>query len=137
MWDAASIAGVVGGIIGLLSLVWKTVHTFVSTKFKTPQDVIAEKELEERLNSTAFERLKGMLEASESRHKEEIEGLKSKSEEREKEWNEKFQELNIRLEEVRTFNNELVKFAYVCINIIREADLMNKLPKPGPNGIYY
>lgn len=136
-WTPEQIVTLGVSITALAGVVWKSVHNWLSTKFKTPADVRAEKSIEDEATEQAFQRLKGLLEQSDSRYKTQIAELERKAEERDREWQEKFAELDSRLNEVRSFNTELVKFVYVCINIIREAGLIDKLPKPGPNGIYY
>lgn len=136
-WTPEQIVTLGVSIAALLGVVWKSVHNWLSTKFKTPADVRAEKTIEDEATEAAFNRLKGLLSESDNRYKAQLAEVERKAQEREREWQAKFAELDSRLNEVRSFNTELVKFVYICINIIREAGLIDKLPKPGPNGIYY
>lgn len=136
-WGAGDITAIILAVLGIVTLVWKTISNWLSTKFKTPADVIEEKKVDDAANNVALARLEGLLKSSDERHKQQMEELKTQAATKEREWNTKFEDMERKLEEVRNFNNDLVRFSYTCIDIIRRANMMHLLPKVGPKGIYY
>jgi Na+-transporting methylmalonyl-CoA/oxaloacetate decarboxylase gamma subunit len=134
--NSSDITAIVLAIITLVTLMWKSISSFMSRKLKSPEDIRKDKELDDQANDVALTRLKQLIAESDERHKEEIQRLKKDQEEKEREWERKFKEMEIRVNEINNRNGELVRFSYACISVIRNNGLLELLPKDVPPGIY-
>lgn len=133
---SSDITAIAMGVLALVTLMWKSLSALFSRKFKTPADIREEKKLEDAANSTALARLEKLLKDSDERHAKEIAELRAEHEKQKKDWNEKFQNMNERVNDVEAQNTDLIRFSYACITIIRDNDLVDQLPQERPKGIY-
>jgi hypothetical protein len=134
--NSSDITAIVLAIITLVTLMWKSISSFMSRKLKSPEDIRKDKELDDQANEVAFKRLEELLRTTDTRHQAEIENLKRDAENKEKEWERKFAEMESRLNGLSSNNVELTRFSYACIAVIRENGLLQLLPQPVPEGIY-